>query len=83
MRPTPPTRSSSAISSYRAAVRAELAKKLGPGSVHDVRSLRFEEIVDMAFKSSVHTRACAGIVVIASGLAPDKMPSAALCCGQR
>lgn len=67
---------------YARAVRAELAKKV---SVKAVPDDLVAEVIDRAFRSSVHPRACAGVIVIAAGLAPEKMPKhlAGLCCGQR
>jgi hypothetical protein len=67
---------------YVRAVRGELAKK---APAHAVPDDLFDEVVSRSFRSSVHPRACAGVIVIAAGLAPKKMPRhlAGLCCGQR
>jgi hypothetical protein len=70
-----------ASAGYAREVRAELQKK-GAARVADERL--FQEVVDRSFRSSVHPRACAGVILIASGNAPKKMPKmAGLCCGQR
>lgn len=71
---------------YERAVRQELEKKLGPGSASsDVRSTAYHQILTASMRASIHPRACAGVIVIASGLAPEKMPplQGALCCGQK
>jgi len=75
---------SSGLAGYKRLVRDELAK-LGRGaSLLDLQSARNELIVSRAFRSSVHPRACAGLVMIASGRVDEKAASGlSLCCGQR
>jgi hypothetical protein len=71
------------IATYEREVRRELEKKIGKGNFPaDVYSTAYMTIVERAFKNEVHPVATAGVLTIASGLAPEKAPSG-LCCGQR
>lgn len=73
----------SSLMTYEREVRRELEKKIGKGSFPgDVYSAAYMRIVERAYKSEVHPIAAAGVLTIASGLAPEKAPSG-LCCGQR
>lgn len=72
------------LAAYEREVRRELEKKIGKGIVPtDVYSRAYMQIVERSFRSDVHPRAVAGVVTIASGLAPEKAPPNGLCCGQR
>ena len=71
------------LATYEREVRKELEKKIGKGSFpSDIYSDAYMRIVQRAYKSDVHPLAAAGVLVIASGLAPERAPAQGLCCGR-
>lgn len=78
-------KSSASIGDYKTRVRKELEQKLGPSPAPvEFRSKAYDDLIERAYRSSVHPRAVAGLVLISSGLAPEKMPkNLGLCCGQK
>ncbi len=73
---------SKGLESYERRVRAEVEKKVGKGQFFtDVYNAQYIKLIQRAYRSEVHPTAVAGVLLIATGLAPEKAPGG-LCCGQ-